>query len=99
MAGLFVLLVLAFGIGLWGSIVRPPAYEVRGVLIERPTPGLILVRHDAVAALGMGAMDLMAIVGDPAKIDAAAVRPGDPVRLAVKQTDRELTLLRIERAP
>jgi copper binding protein CusF len=59
---------------------------------------MIVVRHEAVGSLGMEAMDLMAVVGDPATIDAAAVRPGDAVRLAVKPRERELTLLRIERA-
>jgi Cu/Ag efflux protein CusF len=79
--------------------VRPPAYEVRGVLVARPTPGTILVRHEAVAALGMSAMEMMAIVGDPAVIDRAGVAPGDPVRLAVRRRDEEIVLIRIEKPP
>jgi Cu/Ag efflux protein CusF len=79
--------------------VRPAAYEVRGQLVARPEPGMILVRHEAVGALGMGAMDMMAVVGDPSFIDAAGAKPGDRVRLAVRRRGDELVLLRMERVP
>ncbi|MBI1734956.1 MAG: copper-binding protein [Candidatus Rokubacteria bacterium] len=59
---------------------------------------MILVRHEAVAALGMSAMELMAVVGDPAVIDRAGVAPGDQVRLAVRQRDADLLLIRIEKS-
>jgi len=68
---------------------------VRGVLVARAKPDMILVRHEAV--LGMGAMDLMAVTGDPALIDRADVRPGDSLRLAVKPHGDELRLITIEK--
>jgi hypothetical protein len=54
------------------------------------------VRHEAVAALGMGRMELMAVTGDPALLDAAAPSPGDRVRLAVRPRGDDLVLLRID---
>ena len=78
-------------------MLRPPAYEVRGAIVARPAVNLILVRHDAVPALGMTSMELMAVFSDPALLDAARVNPGDRVRLAVRRKNDELTLLRIER--
>lgn len=77
--------------------MRPPAYEVRGVLIARPAAGMMLVRHEAVASLGMSAMELMAVVGEPSVIDAAGVVPGDAVRLAVRRRDDDVVLIRIEK--
>lgn len=70
---------------------------MRGALVARPAPNLILVRHESIAGLGMGPMEMMAIVADPAIVDAANVKPGDAVRLAVKQRGDEIVLLRIER--
>jgi hypothetical protein len=84
-------------VALWATVVRPSAYEVRGVLVARPAPDMIVVRHDAVSALGMAPMDLMAIAADPAILDAAAVEPGDAVRLAVRSRDAGIVLLRIEK--
>ena len=89
----------AFALALWGTVLRPPAYEVRGEIVARPAFNLILVRHDAVAALGMGSMELMAVLAEPALLDAAGVRPGDRVRLAVRRKNDELTLLRLEKLP
>jgi hypothetical protein len=97
--GLFVVLLAAFAAGLWGTIIRPPAYEVRGVIVARPAADLLLVRHEPVAALGMEAMELMAISATPAQLDAADPRPGERVRLAVRQVDDQLVLIRLERAP
>ena len=83
--------------GLWGTIIRPPAYEVRGAFVARPAPDLILVRNESIGGLGMGPMELMGIVADPAIVDTAGVKPGDAVRLAVKQRDGDIVLLRIEK--
>ena len=88
-------LLLAFALGLWGTIIRPAAYEVTGEFVARPAANLILIRHDPVEALGMGAMELMAVFGEPAQIDAASLAPGDRVRLAVRPVDSQLTLIRI----
>ncbi len=95
-AGVFVVLLVGFGVGIWGTLVRPAAYEVRGTLVARPAGNLLLVRHDDVPVLGMRAMDLMAIFGDPAVVDRAQVAPGQRVRLGVRARNDELTLLWIE---
>jgi hypothetical protein len=94
-----VALVAAFAAALWATVVRPPAYEVRGQIAARPAGNLILVRHEAVPALGMSSMELMAVFADPALLDAANVKPGDRVRLAVRPKDTDLQLLRIEKLP
>lgn len=99
MPALFAALVAAFAAGLWGTVVRPPAWEVRGVLVARPAPNLILVSHEPLPFLGMGSMEMMAVSAEPSLVDAARVRPGDAVRLAVRRRDAGLVLVRIERMP
>jgi hypothetical protein len=49
--------------------------------------------------MGMGAMELMAVFGEPAQLDAASLAPGDRVRLAVRNADGQLTLIRVTRIP
>jgi Cu/Ag efflux protein CusF len=95
LAALFAGLLAAFALGLWGTIIRPAAYEVTGEVVARPAANLILIRHEPVQALGMGAMELMAVFGEPDQIEAAALTPGDRVRLAVRAVDGQLTLIRI----
>ena len=90
---------MVFAAALWGTVLRPAAYEVRGAIVARPASNLIVVRHEAVAGLGMAPMELMAVFSDPALLDGAAVEPGDRVRLAVRRKGDELTMLRIERLP
>ena len=96
-ATVFVALVAAFALALWATVLRPPAYEVRGAIVARPAANLILLRHEAAPALGMTSMELMAVFSDPALLDAANVTPGDRVRLAVRRKNDELTLLRLEK--
>ena len=60
---------------------------------------MILVRHEPVTALGMGAMELMAVSASPTLLDPAAPKPGDRVRLAVRQEDDRVVLIRIEKLP
>ena len=97
LAAAFAVLLVAFAAGLWGTIIRPPAYEVRGVLVARPAPDMILVRHEPIAALGMSAMELMAIVANPAVVDGARIGAGDQVRLAVRRRNGDVVLLRVEK--
>jgi hypothetical protein len=47
----------------------------------------------------MGAMELMAVFGEPRVLDAADVKVGDRVRLAVRSRDDQIILLRIDRLP
>jgi len=92
-------LLAAFAAGIWGTVIRPPAYEVRGIIVARPASDMLLVRHDAVAGLGMNAMDLMAISARPELLDPVGPRPGDRVKLAVRQQGDKLVLIRIEKLP
>jgi Cu/Ag efflux protein CusF len=94
-----VVLLAAFAAGIWGTVIRPAAYEVRGTIVARPAPNMLLVRHEPVAALGMNAMELMAISADPALLDPVGPSPGDRVKLAVRQRDDQLVLIRIEKLP
>jgi len=94
-----VVLLAAFAAGIWGTVIRPAAYEVRGTIVARPAPDMLLVRHEPVAALGMSAMELMAISASPALLDPVGPSPGDRVKLAVRQRDDQLVLIRIEKLP
>lgn len=94
---LFVGLLIAFAAGLWGTILRPAAYEVQGEFVARAGPDLILVRHEIIAPLGMSAMEQMAIAVTPVQIDSLDLQPGDRVRLAVRPEGDQLRLVRIER--
>lgn len=94
---LFVALVALFAAGLWGTLLRPAAYEVRGEIVARPAPGLLLVRHQAISGLGMQAMEMMAVHADPALLDAAAVVPGERVRLAVRGDATDVSLVWIRK--
>lgn len=96
-AAVFVLLLAGFAAGIWGTVVRPPAYEVRGAVVARPASNLLLVRHEAIDALGMSAMETMAVFADPALLDAADLAPGTRVRLAVRRRGDELVLVRVEK--
>lgn len=92
-------LLAAFAAGIWGTVIRPPAYEVRGTVVGRPSADMLLVRHEAVSGLGMSAMELMAVSASPALLDPAAPKPGDRVKLAVRQQNDQLVLIRIEKLP
>jgi Cu/Ag efflux protein CusF len=60
---------------------------------------MLLVRHDPVSALGMTAMELMTVSASPALLDPVGPKPGDRVKLAVRQRDDQLILIRIEKLP
>jgi hypothetical protein len=99
LALVFTVLLAAFAAGIWGTLLRPAAYEVRGTLIARPAANLLLVRHDEIPGLGMRSMELMAIFADPALLERAGVLPGQRVRMAVRARNDELQLVWIERLP
>jgi hypothetical protein len=96
---LFVVLLAALAAGLWRTVVRPSAYEFWGEVVARAAPGVLLVRHGPLGALGMGTMETMAVDGDPALIERSGARAGDRVRLAVRPEGDRLVILRIERVP
>jgi len=94
---LFVVLVAAFAAGLWGTILRPAAYEVQGQVVARAAPNLLLVRHEAIAGLGMSAMETMAVSVTPDQLAPLDLEPGDRVRLAVRPRGDDIVLVWIER--
>lgn len=91
------MLLLAFAAGIWGTVLRPPAYEVKGEVVARAAPGLLIVRHEAASALGMAAMELMAVEGNPAAFDATPLAIGDRVRLAVRAEGDRIRVVWIEK--
>ena len=91
------MLLLAFAAGIWGTVLRPPAYEVKGEVVARAGPGLLIVRHEAASALGMAAMELMAVEGTPAIFDATPLAAGDRVRLAVRAEGDRIRVVWIEK--
>jgi hypothetical protein len=93
----FVLLVAAFAAGLWGTVLRPAAYEVQGEIVARAAPDLLLVRHEAITGLGMRAMETMAVVVTPDQLASLDLPPGTRVRMAVRQRGDDLVLVWIER--
>jgi hypothetical protein len=95
----FVVLLAGFAVGIWGTLLRPAAYEVRGTIVARPAANLLIVRHDEIPGLGMRAMDLMTIFAEPAVLDRSGVRPGERVRLAVRPRNDDLVLVWLEKAP
>jgi hypothetical protein len=66
-------------------------------VVARPRPDLLLVRHEAIDALGMGAMELMGVRAEPALLDPLGLAPGEAVRLAVRPEGDTLVLVWIER--
>jgi len=92
-----VVLVAAFAAGLWGTVLRPAAYEVQGEVIALAGPELLLVRHEAIAGLRMNAMETMAVKVTPGQLASLDLKPGDRVRLAVRSQGDDLLLVRIER--
>ena len=94
---LFVVLVVAFAAGLWGTVLRPAAYEVQGEVLKRAAPDLLLVRHEAISGLGMSAMETMAVTVTPDQLAPLDPQPGDRVRLAVRPVGGDLVLVWIKR--
>lgn len=98
LAGLFVLLVVGGGLGIWGTVLRGAVHEVTGTYVERVGAAVILVRHDAVPALAMKPMELMAFpLASPALLDRAGPARGDRVRLNVRQAPEGLVVTRLDR--
>lgn len=96
---LFVFLVAAFALGIWGSYraVYPEkgVHRLTAVYQARAGETSILVGHEAIPVLGMGQMELMAFnVESKALLDALTLKPGDSVRLTIRQTapDRLLVI-------
>lgn len=91
------MLLVAFAAGIWGTVLRPPAYEVKGEVVARAAPALLIIRHEALSTLGMAAMELMTVEGEPAIFDATPLVAGDRVRLAVRAEGDRVRVLWIEK--
>ncbi len=66
-------------------------------MIARAAPDLLLVRHEAIAGLGMGAMETMAVTATPEQLAPLDLKPGDRVRLAVRPRGDDLVLVWIKK--
>jgi len=88
---------VAFAAGLWGTVLRPAAYEVQGEVLNRAAPDLLIVRHEAISGLGMTAMETMAVTVTPEQLTPLDLKAGDRVRLAVRPSGNDLILVWIKR--
>ncbi|WP_322013517.1 efflux RND transporter periplasmic adaptor subunit [Paraburkholderia sp. J12] len=70
-----------------------PTYETTGK-VEKVTAGDITFSHQPVPALGWGAMTMA--FGKPSPDAFAAIRPGDTVRFAFRQTDGGYQLTKVD---
>lgn len=102
---LFVVLLLGFALGIWGTYraVYPEkgVHRLTVVFQSRVGDTAILVGHEAAPALSMGSMDLMAFdVESKALLDQAGLRPGDRVRLTIRQIPPDrLVVVRMDKLP
>jgi hypothetical protein len=70
---------------------------VTGIFEGRGPDALMLVKHDAVPGF-MDQMQSMALYAEtPALLDAAVLRPGDRVRLTVRQERDRLVAVEIQK--
>jgi hypothetical protein len=97
---MFVLLLAGWAIGIWATVLRGTVQEVTGTFVARSGDTMILVRHDALPALRMQPMELMAVEVDAKEvIDHAALQPGDRLSLTVRQRPDRVVALKIKKTP
>lgn len=99
----FCLLLAAFAAGIWGSyrgaFPGPGLYRVTGRFEARWGETMMLVRHDAIPGL-MDEMASMALLTESKEVlDRAALRPGERVRLTIRQTPDALLVVEIQKLP
>ena len=70
---------------------------MQGEVVARAAPDLLLVRHEAIAALGMRAMETMAVSVTPEQLAGLDLKPGDRVRIAVRPRGDDLALVWIKK--
>jgi Cu/Ag efflux protein CusF len=99
--GLFVVLLAAFGAGIWGTYREAfPAkglHRVTGVFEIRAGESLMLVRHEAVPGLMPEMRSMVFVVESKELLDQAALHPGDRVRLTVRQKPDHLLVVEIRK--
>ena len=97
---LFVVLLVGFALGIWGSYraVYPEkgVHRLTAVFQARAGETAILVGHEAAPTLSMGSMELMAFdVESKGLLDQAGLRPGDRIRLTIRQTPDRLLVVKM----
>ena len=97
-----MVLLLGFALGIWGTYraVYPEkgVHRLTAVFQARAGDTAILVGHEAVPALSMGSMELMAFdVESKALLDQTGLKPGDRVRLTIRQTPDRLLVVKIDK--
>ena len=97
-----MVLLLGFALGIWGTYraVYPEkgVHRLTAVFQSRAGDTAILVGHEAVPVLSMGSMELMAFdVESKALLDQGGLKPGDRVRLTIRQTPDRLLVVRIDK--
>jgi len=98
---LFVLLLLGFAVGIWGSYRATfpgrGLYRMTGVFEARWGEAMILVKHDAVPGL-MNEMTAIALMLESRELlERAGVVPGDRVRFTVRQMPDHLLVVEIQK--
>jgi len=99
---LFVVLLVGFAAGIWGtyrdSFPARGLDRVTGVFEGRWGDTMMLVRHDVVPGL-MPEMKSMAFVAESGDLlDRAALKPGDHIRLTVRQLpDDQLLVVEVRK--
>ncbi len=97
-----MVLLLGFAFGIWGTYraVYPEKGVHRLTAVFQAWAGdtAILVGHEAIPALSMGSMELMAFdVESKALLDQTGLKPGDRVRLTIRQTPDRLLVVKIDK--
>ena len=97
-----MVLLVGFALGIWGTYraVYPEkgVHRLTVVFQARAGDTAILISHEAIPALSMGSMELMAFdVESKALLDGAGLKRGDRVRLTIRQTADRLLVVRIDK--
>ncbi len=98
---LLSLLLAGLATGIWGSyrssFPAPGLYRIDAIFQGRAGDTLILVKHAVVPGL-MEEMGSMAFFSESRELlDAADLRPGDPIRLTVRRLPDRLLVVGIKR--
>jgi len=100
-AALFVVLVALFGVGLWGAhraaFPGKGLYRVEGVFQARWGETMILVGHQAVPGI-MEEMGTMSFFTESKELlDRADLKPGDRLRLTIRQLPDKLLVTELQK--
>ena len=98
---LYVVLLAAFAVGIWGSyravFPGPGLYRVTGVFAARAGAEMMLVRHEAVAGLMDDMESMLFFTESKELLDRAALTPGDRILLTVRKAPERLLVVEIRK--